>query len=1139
VAVAKACGKGIMAIRPDTARALRRASRIVLLCVIYCSFAVTAERNSLKLVSAQGSNTPFAHRTAKAAFRPEPQSGADATPPHSQDSHPQDVHAVVMDLKFTHLTTNDGLSQGYVVAILQDQRGFMWFATRDGLNRYDGNAFVVYKNNPNDTGSLSSNFLQDLMQDDHGYLWIATNTGVNKFDPRTERCTRYLHDSGNPNSLGGASVKSIAQDSRGSLWFGTEDGGLDKLDPTTGTFTHYRNDSDGHFVGRISQVIEDKHHEIWFVGERGLFHLNQQTGQITRPPATRNGLSADSVHEDETGKLWMLVDSPVVGLAKYDREAERLTTYPLGARDVGVLATTSSGGSLNGTLLADGQKGLWVPSSQGLYYFDQRSEHFTFRFQHNETDSDSLDSNAIFSVYRDRGGVLWVGTENSGLNILDFRQEQFGRLMHRPADPGSLSPGRVKAIYQDPNGVLWVGLFPRALDRFDRKTGKITHYVPTPGDQTGFGEGTNVNSMYKDTAGSLWVGGGGSGLVRFDERTGRFKHYRHNPEDPNSLISDNVYTLFGDTNGQMWVGQVGGLSRFDPARDGFTNYRPVPDRPASLENTVWVIDQDRSGTLWLGTWGGTLVRSDDQAKTFANYTPDPHSPDKLNGGGINTLHEDRTGTLWVGAMDGLYRFNRQSGTFTRYTENQGLPSSTIRCILEDGRGGLWLSTQKGISGFDPQKKTFRNYDASDGLQSNEFSTGCYQAPNGEMFFGGSNGLNAFFPENVGDNPYVPPVVITSFKIFNESVPIGPKSVLKNAIPYVGSVTLPYSDNVFSFEFAALSYANSHKNRYRYKLEHFEPGWNEVDSKQRLATYTNLDPGKYVFRVQGSNNDGIWNEQGVSLTVVITPPWWSANWFRILCAVLVVTLLLAAYQWRLQQLHQQFEMTLEARVGERTSIARELHDTLLQSFHGLLLRFQIVSELLPERPVEAKEQLDRSIERAAKAITEGRDAVQGLRTSTVQTNDLAWAINTLGEELATDPANDGSPAFRVTVEGDPRDLHPILRDEIYRIAAEALRNAFNHAAARQVEVEIRYDTQQFRFRVRDDGKGIDPLVLSGQEPEGHFGLPGMRERGKLIGGKLVIWSEVGAGTEVELRIPAAAAYAAATKRSWISELLAKK
>jgi signal transduction histidine kinase len=408
-----------------------------------------------------------------------------------------------------------------------------------------------------------------------------------------------------------------------------------------------------------------------------------------------------------------------------------------------------------------------------------------------------------------------------------------------------------------------------------------------------------------------------------------------------------------------------------------------------------------------------------------------------------------------------------------------------------------------------------------------------------MFFGGSNGLNAFFPESVRDDPYVPPVVITSFKIFNKPVPIGAKSILRKAISYVDSLTLSYRESVFSFEFAALSYGNSHKNRYRYKLENFEPGWNEVGNKQRLATYTNLDPGKYVFRVQGSNSDGVWNEEGASLTIVITPPWWRTTWFLVLCAILILVSLWAAYALRLRHLQHQFEITLDARVSERTRIARDIHDTLLQSFHGLLLRFQIVSELLPERPTEAKGQLDTAIERAADAITEGRDAVQGLRESTIETNDLARDVAIIGEELAAQPASGGSPSFRVTVQGQSRDLHPILRDEIYRIAAEALRNAFRHAAAQQVEVEITYDNRQFRMRVLDDGKGIDTAVLSGQEPEGHFGLPGMRERAKLIGGKLVIWTEVGGGTGVELRIPAGAVYATAANRSWISELLAKK
>jgi signal transduction histidine kinase/streptogramin lyase len=846
------------------------------------------------------------------------------------------------------------------------------------------------------------------------------------------------------------------------------------------------------------------------------------------------------VYEDEAGDLWLLTNSPVVGLVRYDRRAERLTSYPLAAhapRAGGVLASTTSGGSLNGMLAADGHNGLWVPSSEGLAYFDRRTERFTHRFHHEDANPHSLDSNAVFSVYQDRGGVLWVGTENAGLNILNFRQQQFVAYRHRPADPNSVSPGRVKALHQDPDGVVWVGFFPRALDRLNRKTGHIIHYLPGDGGEHTLGAGTNVSSIYRDRSGYLWVGGGGSGLVRLDERTGRFKHYRHDGRDPRSLISDNVYTIYGDRSGHMWVGLAGGISRFVPETDGFINYRPVPENPASLANTVWVIYQDRSGVLWAGSWGGVLIRFDEKATAFVKYAPDSRDPRRLNGGGINTILEDAAGTLWVGAFDGLYQHDRRSGVFARYTEREGLSSSTVRCILEDRSGRLWLSTQKGVSRFDPRTETFRNYDVSDGLQSDEFSTGCFQASDGEMFFGGSNGFNAFLPERVRDDAYVPPVVITNFTIFNRPVRIGAESILKTAVPYVEFLMLPYKDNVFSFEFAALSYANSHKNRYRYRLESFDPGWNQVDSNHRLATYTNLDPGDYVFRVQGSNSDGVWNEKGVSLRILITPPWWRTNAFRALCLGLLLAMLSAAYRFRMRQVQHAFDMTLEARVGERTRIARELHDTLLQSFHGLLLRFQTASYLLPERPAEAKEKLDNAIEYAARAITEGRDAVQGLRASTVEQNDLALAIKTLGDELATGATAHPPPAFRVGVEGYPRHLRPIVRDEIYKIAAEALRNSFRHAQAGQVEVEIRYDSDELRLRVRDNGKGIDRAVLAAQGLEGHYGLRGMPERAALIGGKLAVWSEVSAGTEVELRIPASAVYATPRRRSWWSRLSA--
>ena len=1034
----------------------------------------------------------------------------------------QGGHALASDLRFTHLTTNDGLSQAYVTAILQDREGFMWFSTRDGLNRYDGNTFLVYKNEPGDPGSLSSNFIQGLMEDNRGYLWLATNTGLDKFNPTTERFVRYLHDPNNPNSLGGALVKSIAQDSSGHVWLGTEDAGLDELDPATGMFTHYRNDSNGHFVGRITQVIAGNHGEIWFVGERGLFHLNRATGQSTRVPAVRYPFSAESVYEDEKGSLWILVDSPSVALVKYDRQADRLTTYPLSPRAAGVMASTTNGGSANSVLAVDGQKGLWVPSSLGLYYFDRRVERFTYRFQHDAGNTESLDSNAILSVYQDRGGVLWVGTENAGVNILNFQQQQFANYKHRPRDPNSISSGRVKGIYQEPNGTLWIGFFPLALDRLDRKTGQITHFMPAPGHEYALGNGTNIDAIYKDAKGYLWVGGGGNGVDRMDESTGRFKHYRHNPDDPKTLTSNNVYTIYGDHRGKIWVGQDGGVSRYDPATDNFTNYRPVRDNPAILVNTVWVIYEDRSGILWLGTWGGMLSRFDENTKTFVNQMPDPHDPDKLHGGGINTIHEGRTGTLWVGTFDGLYRYDQKSKTFTRYTESQGLPSSTVRCILEDRVGRLWLSTDRGISRFDPQRETSRNYDVSDGLQSNEFSTGCYQSPDGEMFFGGTNGFNAFFPENVRDNPYVPSVAVTSFKIFNKPVPIGAKSVLKKAIPYVDSLTLPYRDNVFSFEFAALSYANPHKNRYRYKLEGFEPGWNEVGSKQRLATYTNLNPGKYIFRVQGSNSDGVWNETGVALPILVTPPWWSTTWFRVLCAALFLCSLWAAYQLRVRRLRHEFDIALEIRVSERTRIARELHDTLLQSLQALLFQYQAARNLFARGSERATQVLEATIDKTEQAITESRDAIQAIRSNTVAQNSLPELLTMAASELARSQADRPAPIFAVTVEGEPRSLSPIIREETYRIALELLRNAFLHANAHRTEAEIRYDNDMLRVRIRDDGKGMD-MKLVQEGSSGHWGLRGVRERAQQIGAKLDAWSEAGAGTEFELTVPARIAY----------------
>ncbi|HEX9048147.1 MAG TPA: GAF domain-containing protein [Verrucomicrobiae bacterium] len=383
------------------------------------------------------------------------------------------------------------------------------------------------------------------------------------------------------------------------------------------------------------------------------------------------------------------------------------------------------------------------------------------------------------------------------------------------------------------------------------------------------------------------------------------------------MISNDVLCIYEDRSGHLWVGQTAGLSRFDRATEQFANYRPNPDVPTSLRNGyVRTICQDRSGALWLGTSGGVLSRFDDKTKTFVNYTFDSRNPHRLNGGGINAIHEDQAGTLWLGTSDGLYRFDRKNETFTRYTESQGLPSSAIAGILEDNSGRLWLSTQNGLSRFDPRIQTFRNYDASDGLQGNDFSQGCYaQGKNGEMFFGGSKGFNAFFPENIRDNPYVPPVVLTDFQLFNKPVEIGKESPLKKAINVADQITLRYDQNVFCLKFAALSFAEPQKNRYAYKLEGFDDDWRYTDAGGRSAAYTRLPPGSYTFRVRASNNDGVWNEQGTSIKITIIPAWWQTWWFRGSAIGALLGLAFAVYRWRVRTIERR-NLDLERQLIER-------------------------------------------------------------------------------------------------------------------------------------------------------------------------------------------------------------------------------
>jgi signal transduction histidine kinase/streptogramin lyase len=652
----------------------------------------------------------------------------------------------------------------------------------------------------------------------------------------------------------------------------------------------------------------------------------------------------------------------------------------------------------------------------------------------------------------------------------------------------------------------------------DRKTGRTTFYKKAGGP--GELSGTWILSIVEDRSGYLWFGTLGAGLNRLDRRTGKFKVFRHDAADPHSLSQNTVAKLFVDGRGVLWAGTDDGLDAFDPATESFRTYKAQ----GLGEMRVRDIAEDSQGALWIALRATGVLRLDPVTRQFTTYQHTPQ-PGSLSSDKTWAVSVDRAGIVWIGTESGLNRFDPATGAFTTYYESDGLADNSVSHILEDERGDLWVSTHNGLSRFNPREKTFQNYYTSDGLAGNEFydNSSNSKSPGGEMFFSANGGLTAFFPLQVIDDPTFPPVVITDFKIFGNSVAIGGKSPLQRAISFTDRVTLSHQQNVLSLEFSALSYISPERNRYRYRMESMETKWNETEGSQRSVTYA-LPPGEYVFRVQGANRRGAWNEQGARVRFVISPPWWNTWQFRTAAMAFILLSLAYAYHLRLQNLNWQYTMRVEERVGERTRIARELHDTLLQSFQGLMLQFQVGVDMLPAG--RAREALEKALERGDQAIAEGRDAIHDLRSPTADEGDLAQAVTALGDELASQD----SATFHVTVEGSPRNLHPILRDEICRIAREAVRNAFRHAQARRIEAEIAYGDKLLRVRIRDDGKGMEPGIVE-EGVTGHYGLPGMRERATRIGGQLNIWTGIGAGTEIELAIPGPLAYGTPAARTW--------
>ncbi|HYR41385.1 MAG TPA: triple tyrosine motif-containing protein, partial [Terriglobia bacterium] len=559
-----------------------------------------------------------------------------------------------------------------------------------------------------------------------------------------------------------------------------------------------------------------------------------------------------------------------------------------------------------------------------------------------------------------------------------------------------------------------------------------------------------------------------------------------------------------------WAGTEDGLNAFDPESDDFRVYKA----PGVSPNRERAIAEDATGVLWLGTWYWGVHRFDPVTGQFTIYR---HSepPGSLSNDAVAAIAVDHSGIVWAGTEHGLNRFDPATQVFTAYYDRDGLPNNNVNGILEDAHGDLWITTNNGLSNFNRQMNVFKNYFRSDGVLGD--FTAAWKSRTGEMFFASYTGLMALSADAEVEIPYVPPVLLTDFQLLDKPAPIGIDSPLKQSISVTKHLTLSHAQNNLSFEFAALSYANPQQTRYRYRLDGLESDWTEVDSSQRFARYTSLAPGNYVFRVQSRTSRAPWSEREAAVGILILPPWWSTGWFRTACALAVVMMLWFAYRFRVRQLAAQLNLRFEERLAERTRIARDLHDTLLQGFLSASMQLNVAVDAVPSDS-PARPLLSRALQVMGKVIDEGRNILRGLRSSDTVSIDLEQVFSRIPEELAVREPID----FRVIVEGRPRSLHPTLRDEAYRIGREALVNAFCHSRATSIEVELRYSARQLRIVVRDNGCGIDVESLrSGRE--GHWGLRGMRERAESIGGRINVWSRPGAGTEVEISIPGRIAF----------------
>ena len=872
------------------------------------------------------------------------------------------------NVTFERITRKDGLSNSTVNYIIQDRNGFMWFATYDGINRYDGYSFKVYRHNEADISSLSHDGIVFLCEDGDGYIWVVNNahTGLDKFDPETEKFTLYVNDPEDPTSLSSNDVQGVFKDRSGNTWICTANALNLVVNEKTAkkTVTRFKRFYNKSSSAAFNMGYENRNGQLLLFADY-LYNFNRKNNEIIKTDVALTQSSVRSVSEDREGNLWLGTSHDGIVKLIYDARTDDYKRSDSGIPDLNLINRNY--------MVIDHKDRIWIGNeSSGLYQYD-KNENQLRHFENDESDANSISDNTIYCLYIDGSGVLWIGTFSQGLCKYDLYKKPFYHFKSIPGNENSLSGNVISSIHSTRPGELWVGLdlgggINRLIDT-DINKPKVFRYKIDPDNTTNSAERNSVLCLLQRRNGDIWSGSAG-GIIAI-----------MTPEEPgaNNQPSQRIlrpyswpFCMYEDRDEIIWVGTwSGGLYRYNNA-NFVVNFTNDPQNPKSLcDNIVWAITEDDDGNIWIGGHGGGLSilpakEKNKPSPEFINFEHIQGDTSSLSNNTINTFCQDNEGTMWIGTSAGLNKVILNKNNFrdinantilkfVSYHVNNGFPSEGIIGIVEDNSGNLWISTSNGLSKFDSKKETCINYDVTDGLQGNEFWHNAYfKDQEGRLFFGGQNGFNAFYADSIKPNPFIPRIVFTEIKLFNKPVGIGDKInndvILTKSIYETSKIILSHKNNILSIEFATLHYTEPLKNKYAYKLEGFDKDWVETGSDRRFATYTNLPAGSYTFKVRASNNDGLWNEEGASLEVIILPPWWRTLLFRIIATIIIIGSIIAFYYYRLNRLNRQKRL-LQELVRKRTKEIEEKNAILLQQTDEL----NETNTLLEERQQRIEEQ----------------------------------------------------------------------------------------------------------------------------------------------------------------------------------------